>query len=971
MTPDGETILIVDHSPARRRMIAMALHRVRHLQIIGRRSVTEAIEWLARHSVSLVISDVFLPPVTGLDLLRWMGARSRYRTTPVVIVTAWSDEALRAEALAAGASAYLTTPICPDHLLERVSELLPRAVASQSKANPDSVGDDHLPEGEPSVGRGKDRAPQPSRFVTQRTLASSEGKGRPDAVSVAPRYGESLGLQIQREPNGNGSPPFPPMDLASLSEACWMRRRDLVRRWLSWTDPDQAAHWISWLCAEPRNLTMASALVYLLAMTVEDMLDPILALLKDPDPRLRFFAAVILGERYDERAIPALVEATADPDPNVRFHAIEALGALRAEEAIETLAMLARSPSFFIASAALDALRQIGRSGVARKLVPLLDDEWLSLSAIETLGDIATVEDAPPLVKQLNGGATSIGAVARALAALAGRYPEGSAERTTLGRMIGSLLTDQGRENLRQAAAEVSGEDAEALALVLAGVDEEWADRALVHLLHSDRGRERALDALVHRGHRVTTLLMDEFWRCDAKTKQAIAIALGRIGDPRAAPVLARALAEAPEMAPSAAQALARLCDQRGLDELLPLLGHSDGSVRQAVISALASLHYPTRAESLRGLLAHPYGRVREAAVRILDEADRPDAVQALLERCHDEDEQVRAAALERLATTGDACVVPTLAQALGSETPRVREAAARALARVYGVEAVTALATALTDGDPWVRKAAAEALAQHRAQEVVEDLLRLAQADTDVEVRRAAVEALGWIGGERMLAVLSNLAKDGDERIAQAALAAMSRLSHPRAIWSLLTALATTDVERRKSIVRLLGDRGGALAVAALHWTASHDSIPGVVRAAVDALAHLATPPAVAALIELTADETRRPVCVAALARVGSPMVPEIVRGLQHSIPQVRCAVIEALARFDGEAVTEALATALRDEDPSVRRTALTAVAQKGLGSVRPLIVMLARTDADPGVRRTARDVLKRGERGPLLSAH
>ncbi len=197
-----------------------------------------------------------------------------------------------------------------------------------------------------------------------------------------------------------------------------------------------------------------------------------------------------------------------------------------------------------------------------------------------------------------------------------------------------------------------------------------------------------------------------------------------------------------------------------------------------------------------------------------------------------------------------------------------------------------------------------------------------------------------------------------------------MSRLSHPRAIGSLLTALARADVERRKSIVRLLGDRGGALAIAALQWTVTHDPDPGVVQAALDALAHLATPPAIAALIGLTADENRRSLCVAALARVGSPMVPEIVRGLEHSSPQVRCAVIEALTGFDGEVVTDALVTALRDEDPSVRRAALTAMAQKDLRSVRAHIKMLARTDADPAVRRTAREVLKQGERASLRSA-
>src|SRR4029077_15113468 len=99
-------------------------------------------------------------------------------------------------------------------------------------------------------------------------------------------------------------------------------------------------------------------------------------------------AALILGERRDRRAIPALIRTLDDPDADVRFHSVEALGTLRATEAAERLLTVAAGGDFFQAFPAVHALSQIGDPSVAPKLVPLLKNEWLRAVVTEALGEL-------------------------------------------------------------------------------------------------------------------------------------------------------------------------------------------------------------------------------------------------------------------------------------------------------------------------------------------------------------------------------------------------------------------------------------------------------------------------------------------------------------------------------------------------------------------------------------------------------
>ena len=88
----------------------------------------QAIETLAVTPVDLVILDLNMPDMHGLDVLRFIRSHEHYRDVPVMILTTRGDEASRDAALRAGASAYMTKPFAPATLVSSVRDLLSRAV---------------------------------------------------------------------------------------------------------------------------------------------------------------------------------------------------------------------------------------------------------------------------------------------------------------------------------------------------------------------------------------------------------------------------------------------------------------------------------------------------------------------------------------------------------------------------------------------------------------------------------------------------------------------------------------------------------------------------------------------------------------------------------------------------------------------------------------------------------------------------
>lgn len=107
-----------------RRMVIASLREVCDGGFAQAASGLEAIEQLALGRASLMVLDLNMPDMHGLEVLRFVRNHPAFKRLPVIVLTTRGDEESRAAALAAGASMYLTKPFAPQALAEHARSLL-------------------------------------------------------------------------------------------------------------------------------------------------------------------------------------------------------------------------------------------------------------------------------------------------------------------------------------------------------------------------------------------------------------------------------------------------------------------------------------------------------------------------------------------------------------------------------------------------------------------------------------------------------------------------------------------------------------------------------------------------------------------------------------------------------------------------------------------------------------------------------
>ena len=117
-------ILVVDDSPTMRRMVITSLGALRTVRSTQAGSGLEAIERLAIEPVDLMVLDLNMPDMHGMEVIGFVRSHHAYRKIPIVVLTTKGEETSRTEALAAGANRYLTKPFDPRQLADVVGSLL-------------------------------------------------------------------------------------------------------------------------------------------------------------------------------------------------------------------------------------------------------------------------------------------------------------------------------------------------------------------------------------------------------------------------------------------------------------------------------------------------------------------------------------------------------------------------------------------------------------------------------------------------------------------------------------------------------------------------------------------------------------------------------------------------------------------------------------------------------------------------------
>jgi two-component system chemotaxis response regulator CheY len=117
-------ILIVDDSATIRKMVRASLQALDAAEFVEAGSGLEALEQLACGHVGLMVLDLNMPDMHGIDVLKFVRSHRSYSDVPVIVLTTRGDDGSRQTASQAGATTYLTKPFVPQVLASTARTLL-------------------------------------------------------------------------------------------------------------------------------------------------------------------------------------------------------------------------------------------------------------------------------------------------------------------------------------------------------------------------------------------------------------------------------------------------------------------------------------------------------------------------------------------------------------------------------------------------------------------------------------------------------------------------------------------------------------------------------------------------------------------------------------------------------------------------------------------------------------------------------
>jgi len=125
-------VLIVEDSPTMRSLLTSALEEADPpVTVTEAESGFEALRCLPRQAFDLIVTDINMPDINGLELVSFLKRNAAYREIPLVIVSTEGSERDREKGLALGADAYLVKPFEPSTLKRVASELLARRLTER------------------------------------------------------------------------------------------------------------------------------------------------------------------------------------------------------------------------------------------------------------------------------------------------------------------------------------------------------------------------------------------------------------------------------------------------------------------------------------------------------------------------------------------------------------------------------------------------------------------------------------------------------------------------------------------------------------------------------------------------------------------------------------------------------------------------------------------------------------------------
>jgi two-component system chemotaxis response regulator CheY len=117
-------ILITEDSSATRSFLAATIEAMDGYEVVEATSGFEALRLLPREQVDLIITDINMPDINGLELISYVRNNPNYCSIPLFIISTESSERDRERGLALGANEYLVKPFQPERLQDLIRAYL-------------------------------------------------------------------------------------------------------------------------------------------------------------------------------------------------------------------------------------------------------------------------------------------------------------------------------------------------------------------------------------------------------------------------------------------------------------------------------------------------------------------------------------------------------------------------------------------------------------------------------------------------------------------------------------------------------------------------------------------------------------------------------------------------------------------------------------------------------------------------------
>lgn len=119
----SKTILIVDDSDSLREVVGIALKNAGY-EVIEGADGQEGLKQLDGKKVHLIISDVNMPNMNGIEMVKKIKEMPDYKFTPIIMLTTESGDDMKEEGRSAGVKAWMVKPFKPEQMLDAVSKLI-------------------------------------------------------------------------------------------------------------------------------------------------------------------------------------------------------------------------------------------------------------------------------------------------------------------------------------------------------------------------------------------------------------------------------------------------------------------------------------------------------------------------------------------------------------------------------------------------------------------------------------------------------------------------------------------------------------------------------------------------------------------------------------------------------------------------------------------------------------------------------